>query len=810
MGLLAAVEQRGIEPVPASERRGRARGLFGVWFAANIGILSLVFGAILASFGLDLAQAAVVTVVASVASFALVGAVSVAGAWSGMPALTLSRRALGRIGNQLPAGLSWVSVLGWEVVASFVAAWALLGVGRLAFGLGPSGPADAATLGVVVATSLGLGLLGHRAILRFQRIAAVAFGGLSLVLVPFLLAGTRWSAAAGAPAAPLGAVLAAGSILVAGTGLSWVNLAPDYSRYLPRTERASAIVGWVVAGAAIPTVVLVLTGYLLAARVHGLATSLDPIGSVGAVLPAWLAVPYLLTAAGGMLAETDLACYSSGLTLLALGVRISRSRTVLVDGAVVVAVGLWVMLGRQGFLGPFESFLELLAAGLSAWAGVVLADLVRVRSLRGGDSSDGPEGHYGSWPLLGGVGVVSWLAGTVVALATTVSPLFTGPLARGVLGEGSFGFAFGLATTFVVAATGWRLGARREAAPAGPATRPAVRPSLSPEGGSAAARWRPERLVVVGSVLVDVLLYVDALPERGGDVVARDRLVTSGGGFNVLQAAARLGLPGAHAGRVGAGPLGRQVAADLEGAGIVSLLGPYGGDDTGMTVGLVEGDGERLFVTVPGVESHLDASDLARLTLAPADAVYVSGYDLVYPVAGPALRSWLAALPRGHLLAVDPGPLAAATPGRLPEEVLGRVDLLSANAREARLLTGCADPGAGAVALAARLAPCGLAVVRTGPDGCWLARRGGPAEHVPGHPVAPVDTTGAGDVHVGAMLARLSAGDEAREAARTANVAAAWSVERRGGAAAPSCGELAGALASRSGWHGGAGQRRGG
>ncbi len=808
MGVMAAVEQRGIDRVPDDERHGRARGLFGVWFAANVGILSVVFGAILASFGLDLEQAIAVTLLASAASFLLVGAVSVAGTWSGMPALTLSRRALGRSGNLVPAAVGWVSVLGWEVVASVVAAWALLGLARLAFGLAPSPPADATALGVVVLASLVLGLLGHRAILRFQHLAALSFGALSLFLVPFLLAHTRWSQAAGGRAAPLGSVLAAASILAAGTGVSWVNLAPDYSRYLPRTERARAVVGWVTAGATLPTVVLVLTGYLIAARVTGLATSLDPIGPVGAVLPSWLAAPYLLAAAGGMLAETDLACYSSGLTLLALGVRIRRSRTVFVDAAAVCLAGLWVMLGRQGFLGPFESFLELLAAGLAAWAGIVLADLVRARaaSRRGG-----LDRHYGSWSAIGGVGVVAWAAGTGIALATTVSPFFTGPLARGVLGEGSFGFVLGLAAALALASAGWWCEARRnggEAQVAEPTralpdgtgssaeswwapARPGARARLP---GRTETRLRPQRLVVAGSILVDILLYVDGLPEPGSDVLARDRLLSSGGGFNVLVAAQRLGLPAAYAGRIGDGVFGHQVARDLELAGITTLLAPFAGGDTGFTVGIVEKSGERSFITMPGIESRLEASDLERLSLSPADALYVSGYDLAYPVAGEALSCWLNALSPSHLLALDPGPLAAADPGGEMQAILGRVDVLSLNARESRLLSGCSEPDTGAATLASLLAPGGLAVVRVGPDGCWLARRDTTPERVPGHRAAVRDTTGAGDVHVGAMLARLAAGDQPREAARIANVAAALSVERAGGAAAPSTTELAEAL----------------
>ena len=776
MNLLGNVETRGIEPVPIGERRGRALGLFGVWFAANVGILSFVFGAILASFGLDLVQAVAVTLVATVASFLLVGAVSVAGTWSGMPALTLSRRALGRVGNLGPAAVSWVSVLGWEAVASVIAAWALLGLGHVAFGISAGPVADVVALGAVVVASLVLGLVGHQAIMGFQRAATLVFGALSVVLVPLLLVHTHWSAVAGRGAAPLGSVLAAGSILAAGTGVSWVNLAPDYSRYLPVRERPAAIAAWVTLGAALPTVVLVLTGYALATRLPALATSLDPVGPVGTLLPSWFSVPYLLAAAGGMLAETDLSCYSSGLTLLALGVRIRRSRTVVVDAAVVAVAGLWMMLGRQGFLAPFESFLELLAAGLAAWAGVVLADLWRARRRRpGSDVAD----HYATWQAFDAVGVAAWAAGTTVALLTTVSPFFTGSLARGFLAQGSFGFALGLPLALMVAGAGWAVQGRRRSRRTGGRV-----PSTAGRG--------PERLVVVGSVIVEVIVHVGERPARG-DVLAHAQRMASGGGFNVLAAAVRRGLSGAYLGRIGDGPFGRQVTQDLAASGISALLPGVTGADSGFTIGVVESDGDPTFITSPGIESRLEASDLecGARRLRSTDALYVSGYDLAYPVSGPALTAWLRDRSAQHLVVMDPGPRAPRIARNQVLAVLPAVGLVSANADEAHLLTGCPEPERAAVSLASRLAPGGLAVVRDGASGCWLARNGEAAALlVPGYEAAVLDTTGAGDVHVGTMVARLAAGDEPGEAARVANLAAAVSIERLGGAMAPSPADL--------------------
>lgn len=301
---------------------------------------------------------------------------------------------------------------------------------------------------------------------------------------------------------------------------------------------------------------------------------------------------------------------------------------------------------------------------------------------------------------------------------------------------------------------------------------------------------RPRRLVLIGSVLVDVLMYVDQLPERGGDRVVERCIVTSGGGFNVLVGVARLGLPSAYAGRVGDGPFGQQVAKDLAAAGIGLLLPRVTGEDSGFDIGFVERDGERTFVTAPGCESRLQRADLLAVPLQPGDAVYVSGYDLCYPVSGAALGAWLPMLGEEHLVLVDPGPLVADIPAERLVAVLARTDILTLNARETRLLTGSDDTVAGAAALTERVAPHGWVVARAGAHGCWVASRTQAPVHVPPRPAEATDTTGAGDAHAAALLARISLGEDLVAAAWAANVAASIAVERRGPAAGPDAPEL--------------------
>jgi sugar/nucleoside kinase (ribokinase family) len=218
------------------------------------------------------------------------------------------------------------------------------------------------------------------------------------------------------------------------------------------------------------------------------------------------------------------------------------------------------------------------------------------------------------------------------------------------------------------------------------------------------------------------------------------------------------------------------------------------GEDSGFEIGLIDADAERTFVTSPGTESRLTRADLDNITLLPGDAVYVSGYDLCYPVSGATLESWLPDLPPQTLLVLDPGPLAAEIPAERLARVLGRVNMLSLNAREARLLTGRADSSQAALQLVSRLAPGSWVMARAGAEGCWVVDSDQHAHHLPARPTHAIDTTGAGDAHVAALLTQLASGHDMYTAAHIANIAASISVERSGPGTGPTRNELVAAL----------------
>jgi len=311
------------------------------------------------------------------------------------------------------------------------------------------------------------------------------------------------------------------------------------------------------------------------------------------------------------------------------------------------------------------------------------------------------------------------------------------------------------------------------------------------------------RLVFAGEALVDLLMWVPALPERGGDMLAGSSSVQVGGGFNIMAAAARQGLPVLYAGGHGTGPWGDRVRAALAAEGITILRPPDPEADTGFDVALVEAGGERTFVTSLGAETLRTPGAWDGVQPGAGDVVYVSGYGLVAPESGAILGAWAAGLPAEVLLFADPGPLIADIPAGVLGPVLSRCDWWSCNQREASLLTGTSDPAAAARELAGRTGRAGV-IVRTGPSGCVLALRpsgsGAPAAVslivIPAPAVAAIDTTGAGDAHAGVFLAGLAAALPPAAAARRANAAAALAVTRAGPAVSPSRAELDAFLAA--------------
>src|ERR1700740_1567156 len=108
------IEMNGINVISDSERKGKPHDLFWPWFAANVSVLGLSYGAFVLGFGISFWQAVVVGVVGIVFSFLLCGFIAVAGKRGSAPTMVLGRAAFGVRGNKLPSVISLVLTGGWE------------------------------------------------------------------------------------------------------------------------------------------------------------------------------------------------------------------------------------------------------------------------------------------------------------------------------------------------------------------------------------------------------------------------------------------------------------------------------------------------------------------------------------------------------------------------------------------------------------------------------------------------------------------------------------------------------------------------
>ncbi|WP_299669121.1 PfkB family carbohydrate kinase [uncultured Ruegeria sp.] len=300
------------------------------------------------------------------------------------------------------------------------------------------------------------------------------------------------------------------------------------------------------------------------------------------------------------------------------------------------------------------------------------------------------------------------------------------------------------------------------------------------------------RLLQMSGVVADLLYQVDAVPASGEEAIVTGFSIKPGGGFNAMVAAKRAGMMVFYGGAIGSGPFAKTVREGLNTEGIPFLRPQDLARDQGCCTVMIEPEGERTFVASDGAEGHVTDEDLAQISFADFGWTLLSGYTLHYPGSRDALHRWLSADERIGKLIFDPSPIVASLPHEVVQAVMHRASWISANAREAAVLSGHSDPVAAARALAETRRDDGGAIVRVGEDGCILAQPGA-LHHIPPYRVQAVDTNGAGDTHVGSFIARLALGDTPNEAAAYANVAAALSTTQPGPATAPTDGAVANA-----------------
>jgi NCS1 family nucleobase:cation symporter-1 len=395
------VEANGINVIEESERRGTPAGLFWPWCASNISVLAVAYGAFVLGFGIGLWQAIVAAVVGAVVSFFLVGLVSIAGKRGSAPTLTLSRAAFGRYGNTLPCLVSYVLLVGWETVLVALSTLATATVfERLGWSHGDGTKVVAFV--VVALVIVGAGIMGFDLIMRLQKYLTIALIIVTAVYVVLTVDHIHPSTLNDLPNGNTSAVIGAAVLVMTGFGIGWVNTGADYSRYLPRKASTAGVVWWPTFGGSLPVVLLVGYGILLAGSSPDLATAIgsDPIGALTTILPTWFLLPFAVVAVLGLVSGAVMDIYSSGLTLLTLGLPAPRWFAAAIDGVLMVLGAIYIVFyADSDFVTIFEAFLIVLGVPMAAWCGVFLADLLMRRRDYDEASLFSAKGVYGGFRL---------------------------------------------------------------------------------------------------------------------------------------------------------------------------------------------------------------------------------------------------------------------------------------------------------------------------------------------------------------------------------------------------------------------------
>ncbi len=392
------VEHTGVEIVSEHDRTARPRDLFWPWFAANVSVLGVSYAASVLGFGISVWQGLGVAVVGIVVSFALCGVIAVAGKRGSAPTMILSRAAFGVRGQKLPGLISWLVSIGWGTFLAIMAVLATATVfGRLGWASG--GATKLLATAVVAGLILAVSMAGYHVIVRMYSVLTWITGAVTVGYIALTVRYVDLGAVAAIPAGSRQQVIGALVMVMTGFGLGWINIAADWSRYQSRHTSGVRILAWNTAGGALAPLALVCFGLLLAGSSEAIrdGVAADPIGTLAMLLPRWSLIPFWIAALLALVSGAVLAVYSSGLTLLSLGVRVSRPSAAGVGGVVLIAGTAWVVFFAEDFLGPFQSFLITLGVPVAAWAGILIADIVLRRRDYDEAALFDPAGRYGAW-----------------------------------------------------------------------------------------------------------------------------------------------------------------------------------------------------------------------------------------------------------------------------------------------------------------------------------------------------------------------------------------------------------------------------
>lgn len=298
-----------------------------------------------------------------------------------------------------------------------------------------------------------------------------------------------------------------------------------------------------------------------------------------------------------------------------------------------------------------------------------------------------------------------------------------------------------------------------------------------------------KKILLIGSTCVDVIIEIDHLPHTAEDVQPKRQTLALGGcAYNAANIVRQSGVPYTFITPVGTGMYGDYIRKSFTDRKLPIHVSPDA--ENGCCYCLVDANGERTFLSVHGAEYTFQREWMKAIDLSEISMIYVCGIEIEEPT-GNDIISWLEDH-RGPQLFFAPGPRIRQIGLEKMKRLYQLNPILHINEEEAFELSYliCSnfqpDVDFSAVSLldaAHTIQNCthNTVLITKGDKGsCCLEIGKDTLTEVPGIKTTVVDTIGAGDSHIGQVMASRAMGCSWQEALNQANKVSAKVVSVKG------------------------------
>lgn len=283
-----------------------------------------------------------------------------------------------------------------------------------------------------------------------------------------------------------------------------------------------------------------------------------------------------------------------------------------------------------------------------------------------------------------------------------------------------------------------------------------------------------KKCLIIGAAMLDIVMRINRLPKSGEDIYADSQEMTVGGcAYNVADIIKHFQVPYTLFAPVGNGMYADIISKKLEESGHESILHSEA-QDNGYCLCLVEADGERTFLTLPGIECRFEREWFRTLNPNEYNAAYVSGYE-IEGRGGDAIIEFFESNPNLTVY-YAPGPRITYISKEKQERMRALHPILHLNEKEALDYTG--EPDYEHAARKLHKSMENAVIITLGPKGAYLMEDEGAL--IPSQQAKALDTIGAGDSHIGAVIAMCQKGAGLKNAVETANRVSAMVVSVEG------------------------------